>query len=196
MSNNEYIGNSHLKELHASEFEIVKGEPDIRNWKVIGLQHIEVGIVNDLLFDEVSYRVRYLIVDIFGKQLNLISRMVLIPMGLVELLTDEKLVVVTGLTVGQLASLPTYEKGKITTVTEHAIHTVFANADGVVYQDDLEHTSYRPRPASNEKYYIPKTEVIEKASFKEEMRDNLKQVKETVKKMEDDLEKMEQPTRK
>jgi len=195
MSNNEYITHSHLRELHGSEFEIVRDEPDIRNWKVIGLQHIEVGIVNDLLFDEVSYQVKYLIVDIYGKQLNLIPRLVMIPMGLVELLPDEKLVVVSGLTVGHLASLPTYEKGKITTVTEHAIRTVFTTAGGVAYPDDYQNSNYIPQPASNDKYYKPKMEVVEKTSFKEEMRDNLKQVREKVQKMENDLENHEKNIR-
>ncbi|HEY1872549.1 MAG TPA: PRC-barrel domain-containing protein, partial [Chitinophagaceae bacterium] len=63
----------HLKELHSSEYEMASGEPDIRNWKVVGLQNREVGKVEELLFNEVSHRVRYLIVNINGKPLNLIS---------------------------------------------------------------------------------------------------------------------------
>ena len=35
----EIVYDQHLKELHSSEFEMVAGEPDIRNWKVIGLQN-------------------------------------------------------------------------------------------------------------------------------------------------------------
>jgi hypothetical protein len=82
MLDTEYEYNDHLKELHASEFEMADGEPDIRNWKVIGLQNQEVGKVTDLLFDEISRRVRYLIIQINGKPLNLISRSVMVPVGL------------------------------------------------------------------------------------------------------------------
>src|SRR5580765_5720234 len=113
MSETEYAYNEHLKELHASEFEMADGEPDIRNWKVIGLQNQEVGKVSELIFDEVSRRVRYLIVQINGKPLNLISRSVLVPVGLAELLIDEKVVLISGLTINHLATLPAYEKGRV-----------------------------------------------------------------------------------
>ncbi len=99
MLDTEYAYNDHLKELHASEFEMADGEPDIRNWKVIGLQNQEVGKVTELIFDEISRRVRYLIVQINGKPLNLISRSVIVPVGLADLLTDEKVVLLSGFTI-------------------------------------------------------------------------------------------------
>ncbi len=114
MSAKEYVYNSRLKELHASDYEMVKGEPDIRGWKVNTVQNQEIGKIVDLLFDEVSKRVRYLIVDLNGKPLNLLSRNIIIPVGLAELHRAEKVVFFPELTVAHLASLPTYEKGRIT----------------------------------------------------------------------------------
>jgi PRC-barrel domain len=191
MANKDYIINNHLKELRGSEFEIIRDEPDITNWRVIGLQNQEVGVVNDLIFDEVGYRVKYIIVNVYGKPLNLISRLVLIPIELVELLTEDKLVVVSGLTVGHLAALPTYEKDKITTVTEHSVNTIFNNVGETVYVDDSGNARLYQPHAQNDRYYRPKTEVVEKTSVKDEMKENLQQVKETVKKIEKDLDKLE-----
>ena len=190
MANKDYIMSSHLKELHGSEFEIAHDEPDITHWRVIGLQNQEVGKVHDLIFDEVTHRVKYLIVDVNGKPLNLLDRLVLIPIELVELLTDDKIVVVSGLTVGHLASLPTYEKDRITSVAEHSIGTVFNNAyDPVRVDNSRDARPYQPQ-VQDEKYYRPRTEVIEKTSGKEEIKENIQQVKDTVKKIERDLDKL------
>ena len=64
---------SHRNRVQDVLVEMADREPDIRNWKVIGLQNQEVGKVSELLFDEESRRVRYLIIQINGKPLNLIS---------------------------------------------------------------------------------------------------------------------------
>ena len=136
MLETEYAYNVHLKELHASEFEMADGEPDIRNWKVIGLQNQEVGKVSELLFDELSRRVRYLIIQINGKPLNLISRSVLIPVGMAELLSDEKVVLIPGLTINHLATLPAYEKGRVSRKTEYIVRNVFSPVNEVVERRD------------------------------------------------------------
>ncbi len=100
-----------------------EGEPDIRSWKVTALHNQEIGRVTELLFDDVSHRIRYIIVELNGKPLNLVSRTVIIPSGLAVIHEKEKLVAFPGLTVGHLASLPGYEKGKITIETEREIRT-------------------------------------------------------------------------
>ncbi len=56
MTQSEYVYSDHLRELHTSDFEIATGEPDIRNWKVIGLQNKELGKVEELLFHEFPMR--------------------------------------------------------------------------------------------------------------------------------------------
>jgi len=194
MSAKEYVYNSRLKELHASDYEMVKGEPDIRGWKVITIQNQEIGKIIDLLFDEVSKRVRYLVVDMDGKPLNLLSRNILIPIGLAELHRGKKVVVFPELTVAHLASLPSYEKGKITIETEYAIRSVFAPNTGVSYLDEDLHNSdkfYNHEHFNEEKFYRPRIEKLEdNSALKNEIKENIERVKDSVRKMEADVERL------
>ncbi len=194
MSNNKTIYNNRLVALHESGFEIVDGETDIRNWSVVASENQLVGRVSELIFDEVTRRVIYLVLDINGKPLNLISRIVIVPMGLVEIDRKENLVMIPALTVGHLASLPSYERGKISMDTENAIRSVFLRTHGVVYAG--QELAYRPNVSEqeyidNENLYRSGREVTDNTSFKEEIRENIIKVKETVKKMERDLEKLD-----
>ena len=194
MTRSEYVYNDHLKELHSSEFEMVSGEPDIRNWKVIGLQNQELGKVDELLFNEVSHRVRYLIVNLNGKPLNLISRSILIPVGLVDLLREEKVVLLNGINVGHLASLPTYEKGKISRETELAVRDVLSPGQILVNNDKHlvdDEDFYDQEYFNNQRFAQPRLDVIQKNSAKEEIRENIERVKESVKKMEHQVEKLD-----
>jgi hypothetical protein len=196
MTNSENVYSDHLKELNSSEFEMATGEPDIRNWKVIGLRNQEVGKVEELLFNDVSLRVRYLVVNINGKPLNLISRSVLVPVGLVDLFKDDKIVSLNGLNIAHLASLPTYEKGKISRETELAIRDVFSPGNIGVYNgknifDDEE--LYNPEYLNNGRFAHPRLEVTERNSAKEEIRENIERVKESVRKLEGQVEKLDRP---
>ena len=129
------VDNSNLKELHASGYEIAEGEPDIRGWKIRTAQGVEIGKVKELLFDTVSLRVRYLAIHLNGKPLNIVSRDVLIPIGLAELHKKDNVVLFPEVTVAHFASLPPYKKGDVTIVTERAIRTVFAPSEGISYTD-------------------------------------------------------------
>ncbi len=129
------LTNNNLTELHSSGYEISEGEPDIRGWKVRTPLNEQIGKVDELLFDTTSLRVRYLIIDLTGKPLNLISRDIIIPIGLAELDEENKMVILPEVTVAHLASLPDYKKGKVTIETERAIRTVFAPTSGVTYKD-------------------------------------------------------------
>jgi len=194
MSNNKAIYNNHLIALHESGFEISDGETDITNWSVVASENQLVGRVSELIFDESTHRVVYLVVDINGKPLNLISRSVIVPIGLAEIDRKENLVIIPVLTVGHLASLPTYEQGKITIDTENAIRSVFARTHGVVYVGH--ELAYRPNAPEeeyldDEKPYHSRRVINDHTSLKEEIRENIIRVKETVKKMERDLEKLD-----
>ncbi len=153
-----------------------------------------VGLVSELLFDETSRRVIYLVIDINGKPLNLISRSVIVPIGLADIDRKENLVIIPALTFGHLASLPSYERGKISIDTENAIRSVFVRTHGVVYVgQDL---AYRPNMSEQEyiddgKLYRTGRVVTDNAALKEEIRENIIQVKETVKQMERDLKKLD-----
>ncbi len=144
------IVNGNLKELHSSGFEMRDGEPDIRGWKVKNDQNKVIGKVDELLFDTESLRVRYLILDLEGKPLNLVSRDVIIPIGLAELDKADNIVLLPEVTVGHLATLPEYKKGHITIATEREVRHVFAPSEGVDYEDP---DYYDPHEFYNNKYF-------------------------------------------
>jgi hypothetical protein len=150
MSREKVLVNENLKELHSSGFEIKEGEPDIRGWKVKNDQNQEIGKVDELLFDTDSMRVRYLIIDLNGKPLNLASRDVIIPIGLAELDKRDNIVLLPEVTVGHLASLPEYKKGKITIETERSIRDVFAPKGAVNYVDP---DYYDPKEFYDNQYF-------------------------------------------
>jgi len=148
---NEKKDKYRLTELSKSDFEIADGEPDIRGWKVKSLDGRIVGEVIELLFDPLSRSVRYLVMHIEGKSLNLVSRNVLIPIGLADIHEEIDEVTVPTVTVGHLASLPTYKRNSIDPAIEKSIRSVFSgenvSAPGAAidydydrerfYQDDL-----------------------------------------------------------
>ena len=144
------IVNGNLKELHSSGFEIRNGEPDIRGWKVKNNKNQVVGKVDELLFDTASLRVRYLILDLDGKPLNLISRHLIIPIGLAELDKPDKIVLLPEVTTGHLATLPEYKKGNVTIESERQVRKVFAPSEGVEYTDP---DYYDPKEFYNHKYF-------------------------------------------
>jgi hypothetical protein len=194
MSDNKTIYNNHLVAFDESGFEMVDGEPDIRNWSVVASENQLVGRVSELIFDKVSHRVLYLVVDINGKPLNLISRRVIVPIGLAEIDRRENLVVVPALTIGHLASLPAYEKGKIAIDTENAVRSIFVRTPGVI--DAGQELAYRPNLSEADYPDGLKTghrvEVKEHdTTTKEEIRKNIIRVKESVHNLEKDLDNLE-----
>src|SRR5687767_15106606 len=129
MSRETVVVNEALQELRASGYEMAKGEPDIRRWKVKNSLNQTIGKVKEVLFDVKSRKVRYLIIDLNGKPINLLSRDIIIPVGLAELDETENIVYLPDVSVGHLASLPDYKKGNITYHTERLIRDVFIPRD-------------------------------------------------------------------
>ncbi len=129
MAEEKIVLNDDLKELKSSGYEMAEGDPNIRGWKVRTDNDLAVGKVSELLFDIRYSKVRYLVVDVDGKPLNLLSRDVLVPIGLAELDENNKLVMVPDLTVGHLASLPEYKKGEVSFHTEREIRGTFLPDD-------------------------------------------------------------------
>jgi uncharacterized protein (TIGR02271 family) len=136
--------NDRLQELGGSDFEIVDGQPDINGWDVTDVSGTYIGEVEELIFDTVTRKVLYLIVDLEGNDLDLDSRKVLVPIGLATLHEKEDEVILAELTSQYLSSLPAYEKGKISPGTESTIRNTFtglaaAIASGATsYQADSE----------------------------------------------------------
>src|SRR6185295_13101806 len=202
MSRETVVINEALQELRASGYEMVKGEPDIRGWKVKNSLNQTIGKVKEVLFDVRSQKVRYLIIDLEGKPINLLSRDVIIPVGLAELDERENIVFFPDVTVGHLASLPEYKKGKITYQTERLIRDVFIPRDASAAEKlaDIESQEYPEREAfynhdyfdENRMYKRRKREldtkerVYEKSNYNAGSRDDLKNINEE-KRVEGDI---------
>jgi hypothetical protein len=78
----------HLVELGGSDYEIVDGEPNIKGWDVKNELGEPIGKVDELLFDQQSRQVRYLIVEL-DQKLGLDDyKKVLVPIGIAELYKD------------------------------------------------------------------------------------------------------------
>ena len=133
-----------LQELRGSDYEIAKGQPDIRGWEVRDSYGHLMGKVRELIFDARANKVRYMVVDVVdSKELQLDKRTVLVPIGLAELEHQDDDVILPNVTPFQLRALPRYSKEDLGTKTERAISTVFGRTDnlgGPAQTDDQELT--------------------------------------------------------
>lgn len=120
--------NNRLLKLSGSEFEIVDGEPDIRNWVVKGAEGNQLGEVDDLLFDRISRQVRYIVLNqVSVGEADRQARYVLIPIGLAELHEHENVVILPSVTAAQLQSLPAYDEEAMGEETETAIRSTLSH---------------------------------------------------------------------
>lgn len=110
-----------LQELDHSNFEIVKGEPDIRGWDVRYMTGQKLGSVEELIVDAEEKKVRYMVVDLDENELKLVNRKILIPIGLAELDKKEDDVLIPNISLEQLSRLPEYEKNNLNPVVERRI---------------------------------------------------------------------------
>ena len=122
------IRSSKLVELTNSGYEIVADEPDIRKWKVTNADGKILGVVDELLVDRPLHKIRYIVLNLHGKPLNLVSRKVLIPIGIAKLDPVEDVVILPTVTLEHLATLPEHRRGKLTIGTERKIRNVFVPA--------------------------------------------------------------------
>lgn len=128
-ANNENLKSNHLKELGGSDFEIVDGQPNIKGWEVLGPEGQDLGEVSELLFDESTRKVRYIVLDLAENEWDLEERDVLIPIGLAEIDNERDEVILPIVTPEQLAALPDYSKHSVSLETEMTIRSIFMNAD-------------------------------------------------------------------
>jgi sporulation protein YlmC with PRC-barrel domain len=110
-----------LQELDRSDFEIVKGEPDIRGWDVKNSRGQKIGEVEDLVVDAQQKKVRYLVVDLDDNELDLDERKVLIPIGLAELDKKDDDVILPRVQSEQLRGLPSYDKDHLDAAVERRV---------------------------------------------------------------------------
>jgi len=120
-----------LQELGGSDYEIADGEPDIRGWDVKDAAGRRIGEVDELIFDEQSRKVRYMVVDLDNNDLDLDDRDVLVPIGLAELRDNGDDVILNNVTADQLRALPEYDDdNEITADHESTIRRVFGGVGG------------------------------------------------------------------
>jgi len=110
-----------LQELDRSDFEIVKGEPDIRGWDVRNSAGQKLGEVEELIVDAQKKKVRYMVVDLDDNEVKVQHRKVLIPIGLAELHKEDDDVLLPAVTADHLNALPAYEKDNLTEEIERRI---------------------------------------------------------------------------
>ena len=82
-SENKY---NHLEELGGSDYVIVEGKPNIKGWTVKSTVGQKIGKVDELLFEAQTRKVRYLVVDLAGNELNVSKdKKILVPIGIAGL---------------------------------------------------------------------------------------------------------------
>ena len=114
-----------LQELDRSNFEIVKGEPDIRGWDVKNNTGQKVGSVEELILDAKEKKVRYMVVNLDENEVKLKPRKVLIPIGLAELDQQHDDVLIPHVTLDHVCQLPDYDKNNLTADVERRISSTF-----------------------------------------------------------------------
>jgi sporulation protein YlmC with PRC-barrel domain len=110
-----------LQEMDRSDFEIVKGEPDIRGWDVKNSTGQKIGEVEELIVDAQKKKVRYMVVDLDDNELKLDHRKVLIPIGLAQLDREEDNVILPNVQAEHFRSLPEYDKNNLSPETERKV---------------------------------------------------------------------------
>ena len=142
-----------LQELDRSEYEIVKGEPDIRGWDVKYITGQKLGVVEELILDAQEKKVRYIIVDLQENELKLLPRKILIPIGLAELDRKDDDVLIPNIAIEQLSRLPEYDRNHLTVDVERRISstlgremesTAVAAATNEVRKEDLKAAERKP----------------------------------------------------
>ena len=113
-----------LQELDRSDFEVAKGQPDIRGWDVKNIQGQKLGEVEELIVDAQERKVRYMVVDLDDNELRLDHRKVLIPIGLAELHKENDDVILPSVQPQQLRDLPDYHRNHLESEIERKVCTV------------------------------------------------------------------------
>ena len=115
--------------MDRSNFEIAKGDPDIRGWDVRYRNGEKIGSVEELIFDTVAKKVRYMIVDLDENELRLEDRKILVPIGFAELDKGNDDVLIPNVSIDQICSLPDYNRNSLNHEIERKISSIFGRKD-------------------------------------------------------------------
>ena len=172
-----------LQELDRSDFEIVKGEPDIRGWDVKNNSGQKIGEVEELIVDAQKKKVRYMVVDLDDNELKLDHRKVLVPIGFAELDREDDDVILSNVEASHFSSLPDYDKNQLTPEVERRICTTLGRGNETMtststeehdpnfykhdyYNDDnlYRHRLHQAQPVNKESEYDRGLKIWEKRS--------------------------------
>src|SRR5829696_7372624 len=161
-----------LQELDHSDFEIVKGEPDIRGWDVRNSRGQKIGEVEELILDAQEKKVRYMVVDLDDNELKLSHRKILLPIGMAELHKENDDVILPNVTADHLSALPGYDKNNLTPDTERKICTTLGRkteTNTLLQTDDMDPEFYRHDYYNDDNLYRHRLHEVKTGEQKKEM---------------------------
>lgn len=135
-----------LKEL--KDFQVAKGDPDVRGWEVLSNDGRRIGKVDDMLVDTAAMKVRYLDIDLDDDLRNLAgggtgpgtkSDNILIPIGSAQIHEKDDRVTVD-LLHSLVSGIPTYDRGAFNREYETNLRRHFDR-------------DYQPDPARDRDFY-------------------------------------------
>ncbi|WP_316825563.1 PRC-barrel domain-containing protein [Pedobacter miscanthi] len=133
--NNHQIIYSNLEELSNSIYTLTKGEADITGWPVKSGEN-RIGKVAELLFEPEADTVRYAIIALDEGTTTVEDKKILIPIGLVDLDTAEKEILVPDFHHEQLEAMPRYIIGEVTPEMEDHIRTVIGSPAALKMEEE------------------------------------------------------------
>lgn len=101
------------------QYRVARGEPDIREWELVGAMQDRLGIINDLVVDRSCEKVRYVAVTPAGE-----DRQVLVPVGYLSVEAREGVVAAPALWHDDLVALPGYSGGPVERTDEETIRAM------------------------------------------------------------------------
>lgn len=151
-------GEKRLHFLHdLDDYKVASGHPDVRGWKLVDSEHVEVGTIDNLLVDVKDEKVRYLDVELDENLLSdeydplensnvkgvhgFINRKgdkhLIVPIGLARLQKDEECVVVNEIHRETFQRAPRYRKGTpISADYEYAVSEALTSPEAGMREHD------------------------------------------------------------
>ncbi len=144
-----------LSELH--DYRVVQGDPDPRGWDLISADGHRIGDVSELIIDTHLMEATYLDADVDEKKLNLeaVDRHILVPVESVRVDRGRRSVVVDGLFLRDVGSVPTYGGLPITSDMEDQIQAAYRPVSRAAVRSDVDaRTNETVRRFGDESRYV------------------------------------------